>query len=194
MPDVANTPIKVCSRASVLIGGDEIQSFTDGTAESAVADAIYEDIARTALTNTRWRFATNQQQLNRLTQEPTGRWDSAYQLPSGSLLLHALTINELPIEYDTYGDKAYTNAVEADVVIADYTYRADERDWPSFFTLAVQHMVAGAFAVSIARDSSLSQMMDQKAQFYMAQARRLDSQQQTTRKLNTSRFIAQRRS
>jgi len=55
-------------------------------------------------------------------------------------------------------------------------------------------MVAGAFAVSIARDASLSQMMDQKAQFYMAQARRLDSQQQTTRKLNTSRFIAQRRS
>ena len=38
MPDVANTPIKVCSRASVLIGGDEIQSFTDGTLESSVAD------------------------------------------------------------------------------------------------------------------------------------------------------------
>jgi len=194
MPDVANTPIKVCSRASVLIGGDEIQSFTDGTLESSVADSIYEDIARTALTNTRWRFATNQQQLNRLTDTPVGRWDSAYQLPSGTLFLHALTVNELPIKYDTYGNKAYTDAVESDVVIADFTYRADEQDWPSFFTLAVQHMVAGAFAISIARDSTLSQLMDQKAQFYMAQARRLDSQQQTTRKLNTSRFIAQRRS
>jgi hypothetical protein len=36
--------------------------------------------------------------------------------------------------------------------------------------------------------------MEQKANLYMMQARRLDSQQQTTRKLNTSRFIAQRRS
>ena len=194
MPDVANTPIKVCSRASVLIGGDEIQSFTDGTLESSVADAIYEDIVRAALTNTRWRFATNQQQLNRLTQSPTGRWDSAYQLPSDTLLVHSLTVNDNPIKYDIYGDKAYNNESENSVVVADYTFRADEQNWPSFFTLAVQHMLAGSFAISIARDASLSQLMDQKAVTYMAQARRADSQQQTTRKLNTSRFITQRRS
>jgi hypothetical protein len=194
MPDVANTPIKVCSRASVLIGGDEIQSFTDGTLESSVADSVYEDIVRAALTNTRWRFATNQQQLNRLEAAPTGRWEAAYQLPSETLLVHALTVNDVPIKYDIYGDKAYTNSSSTDVVIADFTYRADEQNWPSFFTLAVQHMLAGTFAISIARDSTLSQLMDQKAQLFMAQARRADSQQQTTRKLNTSRFITQRRS
>lgn len=194
MPDVANTPIKVCSRASVLIGGDEIQSFTDGTLESSVADSVYEDIVRAALTNTRWRFATNQQQLNRLEAAPTGRWEAAYQLPSETLLVHALTVNDVPIKYDIYGDKAYTNSSSTEVVIADFTYRADEQNWPSFFTLAVQHMLAGTFAISIARDASLSQLMDQKAQLFMAQARRADSQQQTTRKLNTSRFITQRRS
>jgi hypothetical protein len=194
MPDVANTPIKVCSRASVLIGGDEIQSFTDGTLESSVADSVYEDIVRAALTNTRWRFATNQQQLNRLEASPTGRWEAAYQLPSETLLVHALTVNDVPIRYDIYGDKAYSNSSSTDVVIADFTYRADEQNWPSFFTLAVQHMLAGTFAISIARDASLSQLMDQKAQVFMAQARRADSQQQTTRKLNTSRFITQRRS
>ena len=194
MPDVANTPIKVCSRASVLIGGDEIQSFTDGTLESSVADSVYEDIVRAALTNTRWRFATNQQQLSRLEATPTGRWGAAYQLPSETLLVHALTVNDIPIKYDIYGDKAYTNASTNDKVIADFTYRADEQNWPSFFTLAVQHMLAGTFAISIARDSTLSQLMDQKAQLFMAQARRADSQQQTTRKLNTSRFITQRRS
>jgi hypothetical protein len=55
-------------------------------------------------------------------------------------------------------------------------------------------MLAGAFAISLARDAQMSQLMDQKAMLYMAQARRLDSQQQTTLKLNTSRLIAQRRS
>jgi hypothetical protein len=54
--------------------------------------------------------------------------------------------------------------------------------------------MAAVFAVSSARDAQMSQMMEQKAQFHMMQARRLDSQQQTNRKLNTSRFIAQRRS
>ncbi len=194
MPTVADSAIKICSRASVLIGGNEIQSFTDGTAESEVADAVYEDIARTALTNTRWRFATDQAVLNRLASEPTGRWEAAYQLPAASLMVHALTVNDNVIKYNTYGDKVFCDASSTDEVVADYNYRVLENEWPSYFTLAVQHMLAGAFAISLARDAQMSQLMDQKAMLYMAQARRLDSQQQTTLKLNTSRLIAQRRS
>jgi hypothetical protein len=60
--------------------------------------------------------------------------------------------------------------------------------------VAVEYMMAGVFATSVARDSQLSSLMEQKANYFMIQARRLDSQSQTTRKLNTSRFIAQRRS
>jgi hypothetical protein len=190
----ANTPIKVCSRALILIGEEGISSFTDGTAQSDVANAMYEDIARTALTNSRWRFATQQAELNRLVSAPTGRFDAAYQLPGDLLMLSAVTVNDHPIKYDTYGDKVFCDASENEVLVADYIYRADEADWPPYFTIAVEYSMAAVFAVSIARDSSMSQMMEQKAQFHMIQARRLDSQQQTSRKLNTSRFIAQRRS
>jgi len=194
MPDYANTAIKICSRASLLIGGDAIQSFTDGTAESSVADAIYEDIARSSLTNTRWRFATNQAVLNRLSTAPTGRWDAAYQMPSGTLMLNAITVEEQAIEYDTYGDKVYCDAVSTDEVIADYIFRAEEVDWPPYFTLAVEFAVASVFAISLARDAQLGTAMENRAERQLIKARRLDSQQQTTRKLNTSRFIAERRS
>jgi hypothetical protein len=194
MPDYANTAIKICSRASLLIGGDAIQSFTDGTAESSVADAIYEDIARSSLTNTRWRFATNQAVLNRLSTAPTGRWDAAYQMPSGTLMLNAITVEEQAIEYDTYGDKVYCDAVSTDEVIADYIFRAEEVDWPPYFTLAVEFAVASVFAISLARDAQLGTAMENRAERQFIKARRLDSQQQTTRKLNTSRFIAERRS
>jgi hypothetical protein len=194
MPDYANTAIKICSRASLLIGGDAIQSFTDGTAESSVADAIYEDIARSSLTNTRWRFATNQAVLNRLSTAPTGRWDAAYQMPSGTLMLNAITVEEQAIEYDTYGDKVYCDAVSTDEIIADYIFRAEEVDWPPYFTLAVEFAVASVFAISLARDAQLGSAMENRAERQFIKARRLDSQQQTTRKLNTSRFIAERRS
>lgn len=190
----ANTPIKICSRASVLMGGSPISSFTDGTVESDVCDAMYEDVARAALTNTRWRFATNQSVLTRIVSPPTGRFDAAYQLPATMLMLNAITVNDLPIEYDIYGDKAYCNAVTNDVVIADYIFRAEEANWPPYFTIAVEFTMAGILAVSVARDPQLASLMEQKANIFMMQARRLDSQQQTTRKLNTSRFIAQRRS
>lgn len=191
---VANTAIKVCSRASVLMGGSLISSFSDGTIESDVCDAMYEDVARSCLTNTRWRFATNQETLSQLALAPTGRFDSAYQLPSGMLMLNALTVDDLPIEYDIYGDKAYCNAVAQDEVIADYIFRADESNWLPYFVIAVEFSMAAILAVSVARDAQLASLFEQKASIYMMQARRLDSQQQTTRKLNTSRFINQRRS
>lgn len=190
----ANTAIKICSRASILMGGSPIQSFSEGTTEADVVDAMYEDIARAALTNTRWRFATNQAQLSRLEAAPTGRFDAAYQLPNDLIMLSAVTIGDEPIMYDTYGDKVYCDATENDVVIADYIYRADESNWPPYFTIAVEFQVAAMLAVSVARDAQLASMMEQKGELQMSRARRLDSQQQTTRKLNTSRFIAQRRS
>lgn len=176
------------------MGGAAISSFSDGTVEADVCDAMYEDVARASLTNTRWRFATNQSVLTRIVSPPTGRFDAAYQLPATMLMLNAITVADLPIEYDIYGDKAYCNAVANDTVIADFIFRADEANWPPYFTIAVEFAMSAVLAVSVARDPQLASLMEQKANIYMMQARRLDSQQQTTRKLNTSRFIAQRRS
>lgn len=190
----ANSPIDICSRALILIGADPITSFDDGNTEALVASNMYEDVARAALVNSRWRFATNQAILNLLTATPTGRYNIAYQLPSDLLMLHAVTVNDLPIEYQIYGNKVYTDGDVNDVAIADYTYRANEVDWPSYFTIAVEYSLAVVFATSIARDSTLGALMQTQARESMAKARSLDSQQQTSRKLTTSRFIAERRS
>jgi hypothetical protein len=144
--------------------------------------------------STRWRFSTNQAVLNRLSEAPTGRYNSAYQLPNGSLMVHAVTINQSPIEYNIYGNKVFCDTSPSDELVVDYTYRADETDWPSYFTIAVEHSLAAILATSIARDRGLSELMSIQSRDLMVKARLLDSQQQTTRKLYTSRFIAQRRS
>lgn len=189
----ANSPIDVCSRALILIGADPITSFDDGNNEALIASNMYEDVARSSLVNTRWRFATNQVVLNRLSDAPTGRYDAAYQLPSGWLMTHAVTVNDTPIEYQTYGNKLYCNESTTSQLVLDYTYRAEEQDWPSYFTVAVEYDLASVFAVSLARDQGLAQLMSNQAQASMIRARNLDSQQQTTRKLSTSRFITNRR-
>ena len=178
----------------MLIGGNPISSFTDGSSEATVAGAMYEDIARAALTNCRWRFSTNQAELNRLSDPPTGRFDSAYQLPSDLMLLNAVTVNDFNIKYDTYGSKIYCDAGANDTLVADYIFRADESNWPPYFVVAVEYTMAAVLAVSVARDAQLAKLMEEKATIQMMQARRLHSQSQTTKKLNTSRFITQRRS
>ena len=132
---------------------------------------MYEDLVRTSLTNTRWRFATNQQVLNRLTNEPTGRYDQAYQLPTDSIMVHALTVNDNNIDYQLYGDKAFANTSTADVVVADYTFRVSEIHFPSYFTIAVTFSLAVVLATSIARDASLAQLMTVRADGAMAKAK-----------------------
>lgn len=193
MSSRATTDIDVCSRALILIGADPITSFTDSNNESLIAANMYEDIARSALVNTRWRFATNQFVLNRLSAAPTGRYDAAYQLPNDWLMTHVVTVNDSPIDYQTYGNKLYCDATSNQQLVLDYTYRADEIDWPSYFTVAVEYELAAMFAASLARDSQLAQLMQQQATSKMIQARNLDAQQQTTRKLTTNRFIVNRR-
>jgi|TARA_Y100000114_G_C11701398_1_gene298612 hypothetical protein len=190
----ADTPLDICSRALILIGADPISSFDDGTTEATVAVNMYEDVAQSALVNTRWRFATNQKVLNQLSDEPTGRYDLAYQLPSDLLMLHAVTVNDNLIDYQMYGDKVFADTSTQDVVIADYSFRANEETWPSYFTLAVEFSLAIIFATSIARDANLASLMTARAEATMAKARTMDSQQQTTRKLVTSRFLTARRS
>tara|TARA_R110000764_G_scaffold16369_3_gene45817 strand:+ start:596 stop:1189 length:594 start_codon:yes stop_codon:yes gene_type:complete len=190
----ANSGIDICSRALILVGANPISSFDDQTTESTVAVNMYEDIVRASLVNTRWRFATEQAVLNALSDAPTGRWDIAHQLPSDTLMLHGVTVNDTLIDYQVYGDKVFSNLSTADVVIADYTFRAQELNWPSYFVLAVEYSIAVVFATAIARDSSLATLMASQAEKAMAKARNLDSQQSTTAKLTTSRFIIARTS
>ena len=190
----ADTPLDICSRALILIGAEPISSFDDGTTEATVAVNMYEDVVQSALVNSRWRFATNQKVINRLTDAPTGRYDYAYQLPSDMIMLHGATVNGNLIEYQVYGDKLFADTTETDTVIVDYSFRASEVDFPSYFTLAVEFSLAIIFATSIARDASLASLMTERAESSMAKARSLDSQQQTTRKLETSRFLTARRS
>ena len=191
---VANSAIDIASRALVLIGAEPITSFDSSSTEALVASNMYEDTVRATLATARWRFATEQAVLNQLTDTPTGRFDIAHQLPSDLLILHAVTINDRLIEYTVYGDKVFSDSTTADTLIADYTFRAEEVNFPSYFSLALQYSLASIFATSIARDDRLMQIMETKANMLMAKARNLDSQQQTTRRLSTSRFITDRRS
>ena len=105
----STTKFDICSRALTMVGANTISSFDDGTTEADVADQLYEDTLRSLLTQTRWRFSTQQAQLSRLEDTPHGRWDAAYQIPADSILIHAVTVNDNLVKYERYGDKIYCN-------------------------------------------------------------------------------------
>lgn len=185
---MATTSIDICARALVMIGAQPITSFEDGTTEATVAASLYEDTVRDLLSRYRWRFATGQAQLSRLSAAPDARWDAAYQLPSNLLVLHAITVADNPIAYDRYQDMAYCNTSVEDAVFADYSFRADENLWNPTFVVAVQYQMASLFAYSVAAQADVSDLMEKRALRQMSIARNMDAQSQTTRRLNVQRF------
>ena len=190
----ANSAIDIASRALVLIGAEPITAFGSSSTESLVATNMYEDTVRATLSSARWRFASEQAVLAAVGSDPTGRFDKAHQLPSNVLVLHAVTVNDNLVNYTVYGDKVFSNVETADTVVADFTFRQVESEFPSYFSLALEYSLATIFATAIARSATLAKLMNEQSTLLMAKARNLDAQQQTTRKLATSRFITDRRS
>jgi hypothetical protein len=194
---MATTKVDICSTALVMIGANTITSFSDDSTEANVCNTVYEDILKSSLTRHRWRFATEQKQLSLLTATPTGRYAYAYQLPTDPELLQliTLTVNDLVIPYERYGDKVYLdNYGSTSSVICDYIFRQDEGEFPPHFILALQYQLASLFAGSIARDSGMIKQFAEMAERQYLVAKNIDSAEKTNKALDHSRFINLRKS
>jgi hypothetical protein len=188
---MAPTKFDICSRALTRVGAKPIVSFDEATAEAIVAAREYEPKVQEALSAHPWRFATDQRVLNKLQDVPAGRWGFAYQAPSQVLTVHTVTLGDVPIEYDRYGDKIFTN--EDGQLVIDYTFRAAEATWGTLFTAALTEELAAIFALALARDQGLHDTLYNKAEEVLwPRARLRESQQQTTRRMKSGRYIAVR--
>ena len=185
---MTDSKFDICSRALVLVGANTVASFTENTTESKVSGQLYESTLKNLLTKCRWRFAAKQQQLSRDTAEPTARFDAKYPLPADALIINTITISDNVIKYDRYENDIYCDATTSDIVVADYTFRPNEADFPPYFTSALVFELASLFAGAIARNDSLSQLYQNRAIVQMAQAKSQDSQAQTSRKVDTDRY------
>ncbi len=192
---MASTKVDICARALIMIGAQPISSFSDGSTEALVASNIYENIVESTLSRHRWTFATEQQQLSLLTATPTGRYEYAYQLPTSPdlLQLNTLTVADVPIQYARYGDKIFLNGYgSSSAVIADYVFRQDESQFPAYFQLCLEYQLASIFAGSVARDAAMIKQFSDLAERQILISKNIESQEVSTKRLNSKRFITNR--
>ena len=184
---MALTKYNICSRALLRIGAKAITAFDDSSSsESVAAGKEYEPLVSEVLGSHRWRFAAKQFLLNRLTTGPLARWTYAYQIPGDCLVLHAVTRNATPVLYDRYGDQIWTN--EEDDVTADYTFRQVEALFPATFIKALTTNLEEVFG-KVLRDHAID---DRRIAMAWQAARTVESQQQTTRRIVSSRLVSVR--
>ena len=185
---MSDSKFDICSKALVLVGANTISDFTSNTTESLVAGQLYESTLENLLTRCRWRFATKQSQLSRNASAPTARWSAKYAVPTGTMLIHTVTVNDNVIEYDRYEQDILCDASSTDTVVADYTFQPSEANFPPYFKQALVFELASLFAGAIARNDNLSVLYQNRAIAQLAYAKAQDSQAQTTRKVDLTRF------
>ncbi|WP_299083205.1 hypothetical protein [uncultured Paraglaciecola sp.] len=139
------------------------------------------------LTDTRWRFATGKQSLNRLTATPLNEWRYAFQIPDDVLLV----IRMYPSQgYEIYEDKIYTNAASVEI---DYIFRPLEPAFPAYFVEALAARLAEEIAISVTNNVTLRGEMVELAARRRAEAMHKDAQGRPNVAIQSRPFIDVRR-
>jgi hypothetical protein len=184
--------VDLANVALVELRAKTITSFDQATNEARVAKACYKPRLLELFAEHRWRFAAWQQKLVQEVTPPDARWASYWTLPAGLLLLHTVTLNDTPIEYDVYGNSVAANLSADDVPVADYTKEVSPSYFPPwFYALAIAKLKI-SFAGGITGKAEL--IADARKEYAQAllDAKRANAQMRTARNMQPTRLITYR--
>jgi hypothetical protein len=163
--------ISICSAALLMLGADEILTFSDETRESKLCSSIYELVVRTCLSDRDWSFAQNSVVLNKLAAKPLFEYKAAFQLPDDYLRL--VGKQNPSMKHSIKEQYLYCNASEIKV---NYVFRASEEKFPSHFTIYVVNSLCKVLAISLLEDENKATYYDKQAIETRKKAGLIDSQ------------------
>lgn len=177
------TDIEICSHALILLGADEITTFSDETREAKLCNIIYELTVRTCLSDRNWTFSQNQVELNKLSQTPLFGYKSAFQLPTDYLRLCG---KENPaLSHQIKESYLYCNAEQVKV---NYIFRVLEDKFPAHFTEFLIHRLCEKLAIALMEDENKSAYYSKKVLQSRTIAGHIDSQSNGTIKMPLNNF------
>lgn len=179
-----STSISIASSALVLIGHSTINSFDDGTAGATVANQFYNTSYEALLQLHRWRFATKQATLTRLSEEPLmDEYTYTFQLPTDMLYLIK---TEHTANYEVYEDKLFSNHINMKI---DYIFKPKEDKLPAYFVKMMEFYLASQFAVPVTGNATRAQTYMIAYEKSLLQAKHIDSSQRPNRAIRSNPYI-----
>ena len=178
---MANTDVSIYNLALLHLGIDKIDGFADGSVEATTGNLQY-GITRDALLESHpWSFAYEfGELLTVLVATPTTAWDFQYTLPSGLRTLKRVHDQGWVLPFlKVANDRIYVN--QSTSVYIDYVRDVGEAEFPNLFVQALAYQVAVDVGMTLTGDVQLLQVMQAKADEWLAIAKNRDSYQQTPR-------------
>ena len=156
-----DTDVSICSQALLLLGANEITSFSVGTAPSAICNKLYPRVKSQTLGMYPWSFTLKKSQLSQLSSTPTNVYSKEYQLPTDMFLgvpravFASTSTGNLPriTDYEIQGDKLLTNET---TIVIDYQQLVAESAMPSYFVQMLVYQMAWHLAEPVTDQTTKS--------------------------------------
>ena len=185
---MALNDVALCSRALIRIGAAPITSFNDGTAESEIAGALYDNTRDALLSAYPWTFASGQIALAQLTEEPLADYSFAFGLPND--YLRAVSAGSgakgRGLNYRISRGALHTNA---SAVVLTYVFRPDESEFPPYFDQALISRLSAEFTIPVTESTSRAEAHFRIADQEFERARQIDAQQDTPNSIENFSLI-----
>ena len=162
-----NMKEQVCNSALLLIGTQGLSSFEDGSAGAELAKAFFDLTYQSMLTESRWHFATRQQELVQIAGTTN------YQLPQDCLYVVNSTVNP----YEIYERTILTDTNQIPTI--EYIFEPDLQNVPPYFIQALEFKLAAKFAIPLTEDATKTSTYTALYQQEVKKAKYLDSTSRT---------------
>lgn len=145
---MAITAISLCNTALAQLGGNLINSFTEGTTEATLCNTFWDQTRLTLLTQHPWNFAVERVELARNATAPVFGYQYSFTLPT--TCLRVLEV-DLDGDYKIEGRKILTDRTTCKIkFVKDIT---DVSTWSKGFVHAMTAAMRSHLAYPITKSS-----------------------------------------
>lgn len=164
--------VSICSNALLLLGAQTINSLSESTDRALLAANLYDSTRDDVLRSHPWNCATKRVILAPETTAPAFGYSAAFVLPSD--WLRTMEVGEFGYELD-YKTENGRILADATALPLRYVFRNDqEATWDAMLVKAMELRMAAEMAYAITSSASMADLMFNKLQQHMKQARAVD--------------------
>lgn len=185
-----STKVSIASNALLLLGAQSINALDEDSDRASLASNLYNSIRDDMLRSHPWNCAVKRVVLAPDTETPAFDYSAQFTLPSDWLK----TIS-VGTEYSTPDYKHESGKIMASgtSLALRYIFRNDvEATWDAMLVRAMELKMASEMAYPITGSASMADMMHQKLQQHMKQARAVDGQDDPPQTLGDFPLLASR--